>query len=480
MLNQKPASKLYDAGFVQRREWMLYKIRPDHYPLNIATDFIIDSFDPLVVQKVINLMVEKYEILRTTLRVVDGSLRQIIHDPDKFPVHFDYFDIKDKPEAEKFGSIKEKMNVFSNAPFNFEFGPAFRMVVFEITPKCFSIHFVFHHLISDEHSLKLFTNDLGEMQKLVSQNLPCTPVGDNIQYKKYSAFENELLETDKGDKHRKYWKETLVNGIPDLSIIDKSRLNKYNLQYLRRVDEVKEKINQLPCFDERFLPSVIRRYQSDAAGQIKLIFSHDLFKKIKKYKEERKNGLLALFVGGLLLTFHKLSGQTLFAFDIPGSSRANRDFQQTIGWLTSGGPCFFDIDGYFSTDLLLDYIDKQLYFLSKHCIYPFEAVGCGSMPPLGGRMPVFLTLSYASEDNNSDDNGIISHEPKGYHTFQDIAFFFTSFNNTVTLDIIYNNFLFNPELVEQIVEENLVALDGILNADLLNKTSLQAGPHKIH
>src|ERR1043165_7841620 len=95
--NERLITGVFDAGYVQRREWMLYKIRPDHYPFNVPYNLTVASFDRELVQKGLDRIVERHEILRTTLKAVDGRLKQVVHSPESYPVHLSFFDIKDRP-----------------------------------------------------------------------------------------------------------------------------------------------------------------------------------------------------------------------------------------------------------------------------------------------------------------------------------------------------------------------------------------------
>ena len=381
---------LADAGFVQRREWMLYKIKPDHSPANISFRIEMDSWSLPLFNEIILRMVERHEILRTTLKVVDGVLKQVISPADEFLPEIILLNPNQSSKQDISEFIRQKVEVYSFLPFNFEFGPLFRILVFERSPGDHQIWFIFHHLIFDQHSIGIFIEESIEISKAVTEGrLPRLPK-DIVQYREYTALENALLETEKGDKYRDYWERSLADGLPRLHIINNSSHNEDMARFEQRSREVRARIGQLHMIDERFIGSAIRRYRTEEGGRLIVQYSSEMFRRINVYREEGKNGLLSLFVGSLSLALYGLSGQTKFAFDIPAAKRVSPKFNRTIGWLTGGGPCCLDIGECLSATALLQHVDEQLWLLSKYCIYPYESVYYRNDPPSGSRMGRFF------------------------------------------------------------------------------------------
>ncbi|MEO5563383.1 MAG: condensation domain-containing protein [Chitinophagaceae bacterium] len=462
MTNVLHKNRLYDAGFVQRREWMLYKIREDRYPFNISIFVETDVFDPSLFQEVINLMLERHEILRTTFTVVNGKLKQVVHSSEEYEVNFSSFDMRELPESEQRIFHDEKVAAAMGTPFDFETGPLFRILVFEISANSFLLYFIFHHVISDQRSTEIFNTEIIETYKMLVWNPSYKLSEKYIQYREYAHFENELLDTIKGAKCRTYWETALSKGIPELSFVDKNRRDAYTAYYLKKVEEVKVRFYQLPFFDKRLIGGVIRRYQVEDAGEVLYIYDQCLFEKIQVYQARSKNGFLSLLIGSLLLAFNKINGQKEFAFEIPASRRVSGIYNQTMGWLTAGGPCYFDITDQSDPNKLLGYIDAQLYALSTCCAYPYETLSYNSIPMPGSHMPVFLSLSYLGKNNHSKESGIVFKRSEGSGTYQDIAFSFTCYANSLALKITYNNILFTTDLVEMVIKKQVESLDYML------------------
>ncbi len=212
---RKPVvAAVYPAGFVQRREWMLYKISDDHYPLNIGLDFAFDAFDPAAFREVIDRLVQQHEILRTTLRVVDGSLCQVLHPLAEYPVPITCFDLRKKEPLAQEMFIREKKLLQLKLPFNLEYGPLFRGCAFRKREEQWEVSLVFHHVIFDQRSGSVFSRDAFRIWESLSRGVEPHFPPDRVQYKSYAAFENRLLDEDGGGAHQQYWEQQLAAGVP--------------------------------------------------------------------------------------------------------------------------------------------------------------------------------------------------------------------------------------------------------------------------
>jgi len=459
--------RVLDAGAVQCREWMLTKIRSDGYPFNMPVSIETSTFNLDAAQKTLELLLQKHEILRTTLQVTNGCLQQVIHDAEDYKASFVYHDISRWSHTVRSGFVTRVITESSSAAFNFESGPLFRINVFRTAETRYFIFFVFHHMIVDQHSVGVLLEDVRAIYNMVDENGSTTAVFDEqvTQYSRFSAELNELLNTQKGDKYRKFWTACLQKGIPLLNIIDREKLDQYQEMYLRKAEEVKAKVFQLPCYDKRFLGTAIRRYSMEDAGDVRYIFPKAVFMKLSRYVESGRHGLLSLLTAGLLQAFKALSGQTEYVFEMTALNRPSPIYNKTVGWLSTGGLCRFDMACDRQVVELLEYVDENLYNLSKHSLYPYEAVLPANGQELGSRVPVFISLAYSRQHTGITEEGITIERSKGSGTYQDMAFFFTLYNDLMVLDLIYNNFLLTGEVARKILNAHMTCLEDILASE---------------
>ncbi len=475
--NPTPAggAQLLDAGFVHRREWMLYKISDDHYPLNINLNFELDRFDRPLFQKVMDKLVERHQILRTTLRVADGRLKQVIHAPSDFRVDFAYFDLREESpgEQERFIGSRKLIQMFR--PFNFEFGPLFRVLVFAKSNNRYEVEAVFHHAIFDQYSVHVFIKDAVAIWQAVYEGTVENLVLGEGQYQSYARYENELLETAAGDPYRQYWQEQLTGDVPRLQIIAQDKWDAYYESHRQKVEEVRKRLAELPFYDRRFLGSVVRRFRPGKAGMLDYQYGQETQQNIVDFKRHTNSSTHAFFIASFLAALHQLSGQEVFAFDFPGSRRTDGDFKNTIGWLAGGGICFFRANQQSAAELIA-HVDRQLFLLARYCAYPFEAAAPEAEVPIGSAVPVFITLTETDAEAGSapaTPKGMITGiKQHGGAAHQDLALFINLHPRTCTVKIIYNSFLFSPELVEKIARAQEASLNNLSEAVLAASTTI--------
>ncbi len=409
-------------------------------------------------------MVERHEILRTTLKVMGGGLKQVVHNADDFPVGFTFFDLEKKnPEQrEKFISHTK---VFQYCmPFNFEYGPLFRIFVLRKNEKQFEVLIFFHHVIFDLDSAKIFRRDATKIwASLIQGN---SPVFSNkpVQYNAYSSLENRLLNTAFGDPHKKYWEKQLTQKFQRLLIIDKAKWDSYFDKHIKKIEEVKKKIISLPFYDLRFIASVVLKYREENVGALHYVYNRRTFKNILEFRKNRNSSLLSLLIASLILTLNRLSGQESFVFATFVPRKTDGDYKNTIGWLSTGGICFFDINENRSTSDFLDYIDKQLFLLSTHNMYPFEVLDYRSKVPIGSLIPLWLTTKEieSSPDIDDENSGVVSHIYENSSTYQELSLWLFITGNSCSVKMFYNNFLFSPNVIEQIISEQEVTINSIV------------------
>jgi hypothetical protein len=394
---------------------------------------------------------------------MNGRLKQVVHHPEEFEPDIRQYNVRHLPQNEQLKLHDYTVAAAMGESFDFENGPLFRVLAFEASASYYVIYFIFHHVISDQRSTEIFNKELVETYKMLLWD-PAHKLSENyVQYREYAQFENELLNSSKGDKCRKYWLRSLANGIPGLSCVEESRRNAYAEFYSKKLAVVKEKFYQLPFYDERLLASVVRRYQVEDAGEVIYVYDRQLFEKLAAFESGSKNGFLALLTASVLLAFNKIDGQKEFAFEIPASRRVYAKYSQTIGWLTGSGPCYFNIAGHNDANSLLDYVDEQLYDLSSCCAYQYETLFHNDAALPGSHMPVFLSVSYLGKNNPSKETGIIFTRSNGSGTYQDLGISFTRYNDSLALKMTFNNILFTTELVERVILEQVISLRQLLS-----------------
>ncbi|NLD48503.1 MAG: non-ribosomal peptide synthase/polyketide synthase, partial [Clostridiaceae bacterium] len=147
-------------------------------------------------------MIKRHEAFRTSFITVEGQPVQKIHDEVEFSIeYFECDEIKAREITDSF--LK---------PFDFEKAPLLRAGVIKLHDKRHILMLDMHHIISDGASMSIFVKEFMS----IYQGESLMPL--KVQYKDYSVWQRELLDSGELLKQEEYWLSTMSGEIPVLQI----------------------------------------------------------------------------------------------------------------------------------------------------------------------------------------------------------------------------------------------------------------------
>ena len=206
------------ASLQQRRLWFLYRLDPDSAAYNIATALRLTGIpDVSALERAVELLVGRHEILRATFRERDGYPWQIVE--PRGCVQLEYDDWRDRRvEA---GELDALVKTASQHRFDLEQGPLLRVRLVRLadTAQGVPVHIFLiclHHIIADGWSLGLLVDEIVESYR--SYLAGRTPVLEElpIQYADYAAWQHEELDAAALAAQLAYWQRQLH----DLPVLD--------------------------------------------------------------------------------------------------------------------------------------------------------------------------------------------------------------------------------------------------------------------
>ncbi|MDD1505459.1 condensation domain-containing protein [Lysinibacillus sp. CNPSo 3705] len=189
------------ASFSQQRMWFLYqtfeKKEAYHIPFVIK---LPNGFRKDYLEKAFNDIILRHDIFRTTFEIDNEELIQVVHPYSYYTIEtVEYLDINNK-------NMESKVFDFSNIEFDLENGPCFRAKIVNLSDGQNMMILVFHHIIFDGHSLKIFYKELlKRYEALLNGQLP--PFCElKIQYGDYSEWQNEWITSAGAQRQMEFWK----------------------------------------------------------------------------------------------------------------------------------------------------------------------------------------------------------------------------------------------------------------------------------
>jgi amino acid adenylation domain-containing protein len=147
----------HPLSFGQEQLWFLDQLAPGETTYNIAIAWRLHGqLDVGILQRCLDLIVARHEILRVTVRTVDGAPVQVVSPPG--PVELLRTDLRGNadPEAELDAVIDAQLLL----PFDLERGPLYRYRLMQLGDQDYVFCQSFHHLVSDGWSSAVMNADI--------------------------------------------------------------------------------------------------------------------------------------------------------------------------------------------------------------------------------------------------------------------------------------------------------------------------------
>ncbi|HLZ59625.1 MAG TPA: amino acid adenylation domain-containing protein [Ktedonosporobacter sp.] len=203
-------------SFAQQRLWFLDQFEADHALYNVPEAFWLDgSLQIDILQQALNSIVARHEILRTTFPSIDGAPVQRIFEQGTFPL--ERIDLQDFPERERDQVSYQAAVAEAQRPFDLTQGPLMRATLYQLHGQKHLLLVVFHHIVVDGWSMRLFVRELTASYEAYCTQTP-SPLPDlSLQCVDYALWQREWLKGEERQEQLRYWREHLTD-IPLLQL----------------------------------------------------------------------------------------------------------------------------------------------------------------------------------------------------------------------------------------------------------------------
>ncbi len=212
-------NQCYALSSAQERLWFLSQLSPESPAFNNPAAIKMYPREPLDqgrLQKALESMGERHEILRTTFHLDRGKPVQAIH--QTLPLFLEWQDLRYLGEQER---QEEALGIAieeGRAKFDLTQGPLLRLKVLQLGELDYFLLITSHHLISDGWSNAIFARELSALY--AGQQL--SPL--EIQYIDYVEWERNWLASEACAEQLRFWRQNLNPQASPLSLpLDQAR-----------------------------------------------------------------------------------------------------------------------------------------------------------------------------------------------------------------------------------------------------------------
>ncbi|MFN8578548.1 MAG: amino acid adenylation domain-containing protein [Candidatus Sericytochromatia bacterium] len=196
----------YPLSFSQQRLWFIEKFEKDIFAYNIPAVLKLEGeLNIDILEKSINKIVERHEVLRTNFKTINNQSSQVIYDKKFIPIKF--VDLSDNQD--KFNLVNSLMLEDTCEKFDLEKSNLLRVSTYKLDEKVFLVLLTIHHIIADGLSLKIIFNEIRIIYEALINNQEPELEDLKIQYKDYAKWQIEQFENGVYNKQIEYWQDQL-------------------------------------------------------------------------------------------------------------------------------------------------------------------------------------------------------------------------------------------------------------------------------
>ncbi|ETX02891.1 MAG: hypothetical protein ETSY1_01945 [Candidatus Entotheonella factor] len=339
----------------QERLWFMNQVNPDNaaYNIHMASRYI-GELDIGILERSLNEVVKRHDVLRTTFVSQNGKPRQVI--TPELTISLPLVDLQHLTPEEQNARADAYAIEQSRLAFDLENGPLIRQLLLKMSPAEHVHIIVQHHIITDWWSsqsvLEEMTTCYDAFVKGVAPVLP-----EPFQYTDFVMWEQERLQQRDMDASLAYWRKHLAGGTFEL-----------DLPFAKRRPKV----------------------QTDA-GQYQLIhFSPELVTALRELSKRENVTLFMMFTAVINLILFRYSQQTDITLGTPLANRSQPELESILGFLITMLVLHTEMSGDLSFKDLLKRVRQVILEAYAHQDVPFaKLLEVTQLPRDWGRNPLF-------------------------------------------------------------------------------------------
>ncbi|MBD2201832.1 amino acid adenylation domain-containing protein [Calothrix sp. FACHB-1219] len=291
----------YPLSFAQQGLWFINQLNPNSPTYNIPLIIRLQGWVNLIaLEDSLNEIIQRHQVLRTSLTVVDEQPVQVIHQAQ--PINLIVEDLRELPETERDRTLQSLAREFAQQPFDLSNHSLLRAKIWQINDKNYYLALTIHHIIADGWSVGVLIQELTAIYAAFSTGKASPLLELPIQYGDFVNWQRKWLDSQRIQPLLTYWKQKLQGELPVLN---------------------------LPTDYPR--PPV----QTFQGSQAKLVISPALTQQLKHFSSQQEVTLFMTLLTAFKILLYRYTGQTDILVGSPIANRHRAETQSLIGFFVN-------------------------------------------------------------------------------------------------------------------------------------------------
>jgi len=421
-------------SYAQQRLWFLDRLGRGSREYNIPAALRLGgALDQRALEKAINTIVQRHEILRTHFEEVEGEPVQVIAAEVRLALEVE--DLNGLEEEQQKEKVKLALAQQWQERFDLERGPLLRVKLLKLREEEHILLRTFHHIVYDGWSDGVFHWELVGLYEAFRRGEENPLPELQVQYADFSLWQRQWMKEEWLTEELGYWKEQLA-GIPE----------------------------GLELVTDRRRPAV----QTFAGGQLREKVSGDVTTGLKQWSRKEQATLYMTMLAGLGVLLARYSGQEDIVVGSPIANRQDEQLEGLIGFFVNTLVMRVKVDGGKSFGEMVGDVKRTALEGYQHQDVPFERLVEELAPQRSlNRTPLFqVVFAYQSgspivEEEEEGSLKMAGVEGDEIQVRFDLEVHTQEQDGEIRLDWIYNRDLFDRWRIQQMAQHYRIVLEAV-------------------
>jgi len=433
-LEKQASREFYELSISQRRLAEVYKQDPENTAFNVVHHFrMARSFDEETARRVLAILVERHDGLRTRLRRHEGTFVQVVDEFRRGPqCGFRIHDLRGAP-GERHAQVARLAAAEEGAAFDLENGPVYRVTIVLTGRMEFEVLWSMHHIVSDGWSMDTLENEFRQAYVRLQnkETVELEPV--QLQFKDYLLWQGELLRDEVSSRAEKdFWSSALR---PPLRMIE------------------------LPYDFPK--TNTVMGIGRPSAGYHSTIPA-ETTERLRALAREEKTSLFLVLFTAFNVLLAELSGRSDVVTGIPSANRFHDGLKNTVGFLVDSVVIRNHIGRETPMVTLVRQVSETTLRSLDHAAYPIELACAAAGVTWPEILSTFFNMTTFGDVNRSDltDPGwyAVEHVQNAKMEF---VLYLVERRNGVEINTHYYTELFAPSTIERFMRRYAAIVEEI-------------------
>ena len=432
-LQKAPRDGHPPLSFAQQRLWFLDQLSPGNANYNIPSAIRLQGeLNMDVLQRSMDTIIQRHEVLRTVFKEQNGAPVQIIQDTLSLPLPVS--DLSGLSPEEQETKARALATAEASKPFDLANGPLVRVQLIKLSENEHIALFTLHHTVTDGWSMGILIREIAALYNAYLNDEPAPLPELPVQYADYAIWQRSYLQGEVLEKQLTFWKELIGENPPAL---------------------------ELPT--DRPRPAM----QTFNGATLTEILPPETTKQLLAFSQKENATLFMTLLAAFQTLMHRYSGQNQILVGSPIANRTRVETEGLIGFFVNTLVLKADFAQAADFKSLLKQIRQTTLQVYAHQDLPFEQLVEALQPERDmSRSPLFqaaFILQNAPLDKiELPGLTILPFEAENRTSKYDLTLNAAETEDGLALALEYNTDLFEAETAQRILRHYRNMLDRIL------------------